>query len=84
MTRFLSLLLLALLLPAVASAEVPFIQRDLKAALARAKAEKRPLMVDVFATWCGPCKELDAKVFATPEATATPKPSATPETTATP
>jgi thioredoxin-like negative regulator of GroEL len=24
-------------------------------------------MVDVFATWCGPCKELDAKVFSTPE-----------------
>ena len=62
--------LLALLLPVVADAEVPFTQKDLKAALAKAKSEKRPLMVDVFATWCGPCKELDAKVFATPQATA--------------
>src|SRR5690606_20246784 len=43
-------------------------ETDWGKALAKARAEKRPLMVDVFATWCGPCKELDAKVFATPEA----------------
>lgn len=33
------------------------------ALLARAKAESKPLMVDVYATWCGPCQALDRKVY---------------------
>jgi thioredoxin-like negative regulator of GroEL len=33
-------------------------------ALVRAKASDRWVLVDVYTTWCGPCHELDDKVFA--------------------
>jgi thiol-disulfide isomerase/thioredoxin len=33
-------------------------------ALRRARAEKKPLMVDTYAVWCGPCKQLDRMTFA--------------------
>ena len=32
-------------------------------ALAKAKAEKKYIFVDAFATWCGPCKYMAAKIF---------------------
>ena len=35
-------------------------------AQAQAKKEPRPLMVDVYTSWCGPCKMLDAKTFSDP------------------
>jgi len=31
--------------------------------MAKAKEENKPVMIDVFATWCGPCKLLDENVF---------------------
>jgi thiol:disulfide interchange protein len=31
--------------------------------MAKAKEENKPVMIDVFATWCGPCKLLDETVF---------------------
>jgi len=34
----------------------------------RAKAENKPILMDCFTTWCGPCKYMDAKVFPTEEA----------------
>jgi thiol:disulfide interchange protein len=36
---------------------------DYGAALAEAKDADKPLMIDVFATWCEPCKRLDETVF---------------------
>jgi thiol:disulfide interchange protein len=33
-------------------------------ALARARAERRLLLVDVYTDWCGWCKKLDREVFA--------------------
>ena len=32
-------------------------------ALKQAAQDDKPLMVDVFAAWCGPCKRLDEEVF---------------------
>jgi thiol:disulfide interchange protein DsbD len=36
------------------------------AATARASSEHKPLLVDFGASWCGACKELDAKTFPDP------------------
>jgi len=34
--------------------------------LAKAKAENKYIFVDCFTTWCGPCKQMSAKVFPLP------------------
>ena len=31
--------------------------------LAKAKAEKKYIFVDCFATWCGPCKQMSKNIF---------------------
>lgn len=47
-----------------ASAEgISFEHISLEAALKKAKAENKPLFIDVYATWCGPCKYLTNEVF---------------------
>jgi thioredoxin-related protein len=33
---------------------------------AQAKKVPKPLMIDVYTSWCGPCKMLDAKTFSDP------------------
>lgn len=38
-------------------------EADYEAALAQAKQENKPLMVDLFATWCKPCQQMDEEVF---------------------
>jgi thiol:disulfide interchange protein DsbD len=41
-------------------------RKDIEGALARAATDKRPLLVDFTAAWCGACKELDKKTFSEP------------------
>jgi thiol:disulfide interchange protein DsbD len=59
---------------AVAGAALPGAERATElqwessesAAIARAAAEHKPMLVDFGATWCGACKELDERTFPDP------------------
>ena len=42
---------------------ITFEHISLDEALKKAKAENKPLFIDIYATWCGPCKMLDRDVF---------------------
>lgn len=61
------LLALAVSLPFLACfappGEGPFAKLSLPEALAKAGETKKVVMVDVFTTWCGPCKKLDAETW---------------------
>ncbi len=43
-----------------------WLEQDLEGALAKAKAEHKVVLVDIYAEWCAQCKELDEKTW--PEA----------------
>ena len=45
--------------------ELPW-EKDYPAALKRARAEKKPLMIMMTATWCGPCKTLEKETLNDP------------------
>jgi thioredoxin 1 len=36
-------------------------------ALAKAKAENKLIFLDIYATWCGPCKQLKSRTFSNAE-----------------
>lgn len=46
------------------STKIPFMEgRPFAEVLKRARAEKKPIMLDVYAVWCGPCKMMDRTTF---------------------
>jgi len=60
-----------LTLPALAHAEgVEWQELTVDEALERASEQGTQVMLDVYATWCGPCHRLDAEVFSTEVAAA--------------
>lgn len=65
--RFLTALLL--LAPTLAFSQgIHFEDGDWKTVLAKAKKDSRLVYVDVYTTWCGPCKVLAATIFPQKEA----------------
>ena len=51
--------------PAFGADSLPW-EKDYATALAKAKAEKRPLFLMLTATWCGPCKMLEGQTLLAP------------------
>ncbi len=46
-----------------ASSGVQFIEDDWNTALQKAQKEKKLIFIDIYATWCGPCKMLRQYTF---------------------
>jgi thioredoxin 1 len=42
---------------------IHFFEGTLKEALQKASEENKPIFIDVYATWCGPCKQLKKSTF---------------------
>lgn len=59
----LATLMVALLSFGTHAEGITFQYISLDEALEKAKAENKPLFIDIYATWCGPCKMLDRDVF---------------------
>ncbi|MBS1955419.1 MAG: thioredoxin family protein [Cyanobacteria bacterium SZAS-4] len=41
-------------------------QTDIEKGSTSAKAEKKMMLIDVYTTWCGPCKRMDAQTYSDP------------------
>ncbi len=61
--------LLLVTAPLLAQSPVKW-EESYAAAVKRAQAEKKPILMDLWAEWCPPCQYLKTKVFPTPEAQA--------------
>ncbi|MCU0444367.1 MAG: thioredoxin family protein [Microscillaceae bacterium] len=58
-----SVLLVLTCLINLAHAQIKFSKESWEKILATAQKENKLIFVDVYATWCGPCKWMDANVF---------------------
>lgn len=43
--------------------EIEFFKGSWNEAVVKAKKEKKPIFLDIYATWCGPCKLLKKETF---------------------
>ena len=50
--------------------ESPFVKGSVNEVLAKARKENKLVFVDVYTTWCGPCKLMDRNTFSNKEVAA--------------
>lgn len=46
---------------------IHFFKGNWEQALAKSKKEQKPIFLDIYATWCGPCKKLAKYTFSDPD-----------------
>jgi thiol-disulfide isomerase/thioredoxin len=61
--KLLSSIILILLVMNAYTQGVSFEKKTWTALLAKAKDEKKPIFLDLYTTWCGPCKMLEKQVY---------------------
>lgn len=64
---FLFFILFSLGSPWGAAQEITFQNEGYEQVLSKARRENKPVFIDFYATWYGPCKQLEATVFVDPE-----------------
>lgn len=65
---YLSILFLTVIIPLTLSGQgIEFFKGDWEEVLQEAKAQGKPIFVDAYASWCGPCKRMARTTFQDPE-----------------
>lgn len=67
MNKLKYLLFLLISLQVFSQETINFSQKPFSELLAQAKAEKKLIFLDAYASWCGPCKLLEKNIFPQPE-----------------
>lgn len=67
MKKVLTTIFLSFTILSIYAQEINFEKGSWQETVAKAKAQSKPIFIDFFTTWCGPCKELEQKVYSKPE-----------------